>query len=437
MTSTPLPSPNQVSQVKESYLRLLQTLQSNPGTTIYGVHTFFGENVRNQLNPHEWSNTQSDLLEYLQVGTGKNLPQQVVRRALRLQVVKVSHGLSGIHPTTYLNLIHLANEPSMPRVPREGSLGASGDLISMAHAIAPVFKSGINGPRDVLGLVNTNAMMASWAVEIFFRLNDLIQHAIDSTALTSIAIGSGNEHFSEGLSVGGVHPTYQEAGHKILQAREYFLKSPRIFEGKKSIHQARYSIRCAPQIIGHCLDLFRFAEAKIMSEALAVADNPLILRDGSIWHGGLFYAIGIAAAADAMTEIAHRLAEMLDRQTLVLMDTNLNGGLADNLRHADYSHCKGIHQLVSALLQKVKTQSSPSRNLSFSCEGNNQDLVPCGMTALNNLDQLLDTCEQIQRGALFCSLRGACLRTNGALPESLALKAWSQFNVSNLEEILK
>lgn len=424
-------------QVQISYSRLLTTLQDNPQSRIYGVHTFFGENVRNSLDPEAWKNTQSDLLEYLQVGTGKALPENVVRRALRLQAIKVAHGLSGIHPVTYEGLIKLAEAAELPVVPREGSLGASGDLISMAHAVAPIFKETIRGPRDVLGLVNTNSMMASWAIELHKKVEELLQQAIDSTALVSIAVGAGAEHFAEGLSVGQTHSTYKIAGEKVLASRNKFLVSPKIIEGTKSLHQARYSIRCAPQVIGHCLDLMSFAEQKILSEAVAVADNPIVLKDGTIWHGGLFYAIGLAAAADSLTEVSYRLAELLDRQTLVLMDSNLNGGLPDNLRKEGFSHCKGIHQLLSALFQKVKAQSTSSRHLSFSCEGNNQDLVPCGMTALNNLHELINTVSDIARGSLFCSLRGAQLRSALPLSEKLKLQSWSTFHPNHIEEILK
>ncbi|WP_444920174.1 aromatic amino acid ammonia-lyase [Microbulbifer sp. CnH-101-G] len=423
-----------ISRVKHSYA-LLQEQLGGDGNPIYGLHTSYGENERNRLDPSQWKETQVNLLEYLRVGVGAPLPKSVVRRALKLQALKTAHGLSGIHPSTYQALLKLANSERLPRVPRKGSLGASGDLISMAHAISPLFEQGPRGPRDVIGLVNTNSMMASWAIEHDYQLRKLLRDCFKSVALTSMAIGAGDEHFSEGLSYGEVHGSYARAGQLLTQLRRDYLRSSRVIEGKKSLLQARYSVRCAPQILGHCLDLLDYSEAKIRSEATAVADNPLILESGP-WHGGLFYAIGLAASAEFMQEIIHRLAEMLDRQILILMDHRLNGGLPDNLNVESFNHCKGIHQLSSALFQEIKARSTPVRQMSFSCEGNNQDLVPCGMTALNNISDQLDSLREIIRAATFCSARAAIMRSSGDLPEALKLVNWSQYTTSQLESIL-
>ncbi|WP_445363803.1 aromatic amino acid lyase [Microbulbifer sp. ANSA003] len=429
-----LASDKDISRVKRSYA-LLQDQIDDTDNPIYGLHTSYGENERNTLDPNQWKNTQVNLLEYLQVGIGTPLPKSVVRRALKLQARKTAHGLSGIHPSTYQALLNLANSETLPRVPRKGSLGASGDLISMAHAISPLFEDGPKGPRDVIGLVNTNAMMASWAIEHDYQLRKVLRDCFKSVALMSLAIGTGDEHFSEGLHYGEVHTSYARAGNLLTQLRRDYLKSPKIVEGKKTLLQARYSVRCAPQILGHCLDLLDYSEAKIRSEALAVADNPLILESGP-WHGGLFYAIGLAASAEFMLEIIHRLSEMLDRQILILMDHRLNGGLPDNLSVESFNHCKGIHQLTSALFQEIKARSTPVRQMSFSCEGNNQDLVPCGMAALNNVNDQLDTLKEIVRAATFCSARAAMMRSTGGLPEALKLSNWSQFTTTEIESIL-
>ena len=202
------------------------------------------------------------------------------------------------------------------------------------------------------------------------------------------------------------------------------------------MHQARYSLRCAPQIIGHCFDMLEFAEKKILSEATALADNPIILNDGNVWHGGLFYAIGIASAADSLTEIIYRLSEMLDRQILILMDNNLNSGMADNLEIKEMGHCKGLHQAISALHQEVKARSTSSREMSFSCEGNNQDLVPCGMTALNQVDKLRETFSEITRASMFCALRGVHMSKDSGFPKELHIKNFSDFTIDAREVLL-
>ncbi|WP_109097061.1 aromatic amino acid lyase [Aquimarina sp. AU58] len=419
-------------KVERSYNYLMDNEFINDKNTIYGLHTSYGENERNRIDPDEWKNTQINLLDYLRVGIGEPLPEPVVRRALKLQVIKTGYGVSAVHPMTYKALLELANSKVIPTVPRKGSLGASGDLISMAHAITPLFKNNDpKGPRDVIGLVNTNSIMASWAIQLDHRLRQLMTSCFEAVALTSIAIGAGEEHFTIGLNHNSVHPSYGNAGGLLIDLRNKYLESERIVEGEKSLHQARYSVRCSPQVLGHCMDLLDFSETKISSEVIAIADNPLILETGP-WHGGLFYAIGLASASESMMEITHKLSEMLDRQVLILMDSRLNGGLEDNLHIDGYNHCKGIHQLLSALFQEIKARSTPVRQMSFSCEGNNQDLVPCGMTALNNLNDQLDTFEDIVRGTMFCALRGAMSRSSLALPKALKLENWDKFNLNTV-----
>ena len=428
-------SDEDLARVEKAYRYLDREVLGRGDIVVYGLHTGYGENERTRVDPKDWRHTQANLLEYLQVGVGEPLPEPVVRRALKLQAIKVAYGVSAIHPETYRALLALANDDTLPPVPRKGSLGASGDLIPMAHAVAPLFAEGPRGPRDVIGLVNTNSIMAAWAIELDHRTRQLLEFGFQVVALVSIAVGASAEHFSEGLKHRSVHDSYARAGEVLLALRNKYLSATLVTEGKKSLHQARYSIRCAPQILGYCLDTLDICRDKIRSEALAIADNPLMLSSGP-WHGGLFYAIGLSSAAESMQEIAHRLAEMLDRQVLILMDHRLNGGLPDNLSVASDSHCKGIHQLLSALLQEIKARSVPVRQMSFSCEGNNQDLVPCSMTALNNLNDQLNTLEEIIRGAMFCALRAAVMRSPQAPPAALKLNAWKAFKPRDTEAIL-
>jgi histidine ammonia-lyase len=195
--------------------------------------------------------------------------------------------------------------------------------------------------------------------------------------------------------------------------------------------QLRYSIRCAPQVLGNALAQLDFAAERIAAEALSVSDNPVIDSDDgrvAIAHGGLFYTAGLATAADQMLDVACKCAEMLNRQTFLLVDPQQSGGLPRNLESSRGDHVKGIHQLVNALEQSLRAGGIPARNMTSPAEGYNQDIVPGSMAALLNLGERIDIARELTRGATFIAERAALLRCDCAVPERLALAAWAEFD---------
>jgi len=421
-------SPEDHASVAAAHRRLMLHVNEG-GRRIYGLHTGYGANVDSLRDPEQWRTHQSDLLTYLAVGVGEPFSDRVVRRALRLQAWKVAQGLSGIHPATYSALIELSARPILPRVPSYGSLGASGDLVPMAHAVAPLFETEApRGPRDVIGLVNTNAMMSSLALECLDEVRAQWQRTVTVTAAASLALGVPDEPFDpKVLSLNSRQTQITRAGAAIVNARQRLLDGMGCRERPRNeVVQERYSIRCAPQVLGNLLENVNFTDQRILAEALSVADNPLVLDDG-MWHGGLFYASGLASAADLMTDAAVRIGELVDRQVLLLVGADTNHGLPENLTSPGALHVKGIHQLLSSLNQGLRAGGVPSRNLSFSCEGNNQDVVPCGMVALVQLQRLLELSRQALRAASFCAERAVRLRYGRPLPDYLHLGAWPTY----------
>lgn len=421
-------------KVRDGHRNLLQAI-ADPSKIVYGIDTGFGFNVKH-ASRRDWKTHQRDLLKYLCVGVGKPLAESVVRRGLRLQALKVAKGISGIHPDTFERLIKLADSDILPAVPRFGSLGASGDLIPMAHAVAPVFEGhDPAGPRDVLGLVNTNAMMASCAIEQFSRTDRLVQRTIQITGLVSLALGvDGSFFLFKDFHTRDLPQGIVRAGRDVAAFRTELLAS--CGKGFQAVPgaptQERYSVRCSPQVLGNVLDIQLFARKKILQEALSVADNPVVLVDDEskpyVQHGGLFYAAGIATAADLLAHCAAMTGEMLDRQILLLMDPDLSHGLPLDLSSSQDLHVKGIHQLISALLQSVRVYAAPSWALSFSCESNNQDIVPCAMAVLNALEEMLGKAEELVRACYFVALRGFALRYLDRLPSACLLENWPEFS---------
>jgi len=418
-------STEEFAKAGRAYESLIGLLNSSK-QEVYGLHTHYGFNVKDKVKPGGWRDHQLQLLKYLSVGTGPAIDPKVVRLALRLQAKKIGKGRSGVHPETLESLINLSNEKDLPVVPCQGSLGASGDLIPMAHAVAPIFVNhGVKGPRDVIGLVNTNSMMSAQAWLNWSDLQALIDRSIESMALLFAAIGCSTDFLSESLLL-----EFHSSDHCLRFARrvkEHALELSS-FESHQHL-QHPYSIRCSPQVMGMILFQMEHAKNVIQSEANAIADNPILSdeQDRPL-HGGLFYANGVAWAADQMQDAAGRLAEILDRQILLLMDPAFNGELNNNLLSVeDGLHAKGLHQLLSSLNQEMRAKSQPSRLMSFSCESNNQDLVPCGMMAQKVLRENIQTLTDVVRGAHFCAKRAYHLRNQIPLGEELDIKNFESY----------
>lgn len=432
-----LPSQD-LEKINSSYMKLCDYLNDAKGS-VYGIHTGYGSNVLTACDSRSWQRNQMELLEYLNVGVGPALSKSVVRRALRLQLLKISKGHSGIHPQTVEKLIELSNQKEIPEVPCFGSLGASGDLIPMAHAVAPVFSANQMplGPRDVIGLVNTNSMMSSYAIECWFRLKNFIFFSHQVTAMTMRAIGADDDPITEGISALRLPNDGYRKSAQIIAKNLIELPTSEVMNRKWL--QPRYSVRCAPMVLGNCWDLLRYAEEKILFDAESVADNPVLSelnQETQILHAGLFYAASTASAADFMNDVVGKIGEMLDRQILILMDPNLSEGLSENLYFPEAGHLKGLHQMLSALNQQLRALSTPSRNLSFSSEGNNQDIVPSAMAALNQLNSALNVCEEIVRASLFVTLRAYELRLKKSVCSQLRLANWKNFRVFDTDKIL-
>lgn len=418
-------------RVKAAHDRLLQLIESGEAT-VYGLHTHFGHNLATRVPLKDWQTHQEALLHYLCVGVGPALPERVVRRALRLQAHKMGLGFSGLHPRTFQKLLQLADAPSLPVVPSLGSLGASGDLIPMAHAVAPLFADHKpEGPRDVLALVNTNAVMASLAIEIWHELMGLKTAAAYGWLLHAEGLGWNKQGYGHaGWQTGNQfssaqHKWFDQVLHwqkELEQKRSGSAKTP-------SVLQERYSIRCAPQIFLDIEDNLHFAAEKIQREALKLADNPIVREDG-IWHGGLFYTAALASAAELLQNAIVRLADMMDRQILLTVTPETNHGLPENLSTQEPgNHVKGLHQLASAILQKIKGMSLPASLLSFSCESNNQDVVPASMSSLLLVRESLELLGEVTRIHRFVGERAFLQRQGQALPPELNLAQFPAFQL--------
>ena len=98
------------------------------GQPVYGINTGFGPLCTTSISKEETLILQSNILKSHSVGVGKPIASELAKLMLVLKVHALAKGHSGIQLVTIERICwHIEND-AIPLVPRQGSVGASGDL---------------------------------------------------------------------------------------------------------------------------------------------------------------------------------------------------------------------------------------------------------------------------------------------------------------------
>lgn len=196
--------------------------------------------------------------------------------------------------------------------------------------------------------------------------------------------------------------------------------------------QDRYSIRCTPQILGVLADVLADARRYVETELNAASDNPIIdPTTGRVAHGGNFYGGHVCHAMDSVKVQIANVADLLDRQLLLLCNPVTNAGLPSNLIGVDgpeasaHHGFKALQITTSALAAEAAKQSIPMSIFSRSTENHNQDKVSMGTIAARDALRILDLTEASAMIHALALAQAADLRGTAALSRS-AQRLWSQ-----------
>jgi len=241
------------------------------------------------------------------------------------------------------------------------------------------------------------------------------------TALASAATGGNPHHFDERLFQAKPHRGQQRAAGWIRAALEGSEKG-------ESRLQDRYSIRCAPHVIGVVEDALPWLRSLVENELNSANDNPLIDPEtGRIMHGGHFYGGHVALAMDTLKNVVANLADLMDRQIALLVDTRFNHGLPANLSGATGSRAAISHGLkalqigASAWTAEALKLTMPASVFSRSTECHNQDKVSLGTIAARDALRVLELTEQVAAAHVITTRQAVFLkaRSGAKLPAPL------------------
>ncbi len=425
----------------------LDTLLDREGV-IYGVTTGYGDSCVVPVPLQQVEALPRHLYTFHGCGLGRLLDAPSTRAVLGARLRSLTHGMSGVRIELLERLHAFIEHDVLPLIPEEGSVGASGDLTPLSYVAAALsgeremLHRGVRRnaaevhrelgwtplvlrPKEALALMNGTAVMTGLACLAFARAEYLLQLATRITALNVVALEGNPEHFDERLFAVKPHP-----GQAQVAA---WLRSDLAIEAPAApLHrlQDRYSIRCAPHVLGVLADSLGLLRQFIETELNSANDNPIIDAENErVLHGGHFYGGHIAFAMDSLKNLVGNVADLLDRQLALLVDQRYNHGLPSNLSGAPAATAminhgfKAVQIGASAWTAEALKNSLPASVFSRSTECHNQDKVSMGTIAARDALRSLELAEQVAAATLLAANQGVWLRCReraAPLPPHLA-----------------
>ncbi len=405
---------------------------------VYGVTTGYGDSCTVSIPLNLVEELPKHLYTFNGCGLGQHFDPQQTRAILAVRLVSLARGFSGVRYKLLQQLAELIKQDILPLMPQEGSVGASGDLTPLSYLAAvlagerevlyqqqrlptqAVFAQ-LNiealtlKPKEGLAIMNGTAVMTGIACLAFQRAEYLSRLTTRISSLTSVALQGNAYHFDEKLFSVKPHPGQTLVAKRIRADLQVTESAPR----HDTRLQDRYSLRCAPHVIGVLEDSLPWLRQFIETELNSASDNPIIDAEGEhVLHGGHFYGGHIAFAMDGLKTAVANLADLLDRQMAQLMDTKFNHGLPANLSGAAADQAmlnhgfKAVQIAVSAWTAEALKLTMPASVFSRSTECHNQDKVSMGTIAARDCIRILELTEQVAAAALLAAVQGVELRIN-------------------------
>jgi len=382
---------------------------------IYGVNTGLGPMAQYRIETEDQIQLQYNLIRSHASGMGTPLLPLFVKASMISRLKSLSLGYSGIHPDVIALLVKLINNNIIPFIPEHGGVGASGDLVQLAHMAlvligeGEVFYGGKRQPtktvfeklsinplkirlREGLGLINGTSVMSGIGIVNTIYTNKLVNWSVMASAMINEIVRSFDDHFSDELNSTKKHKGQQDIARAMRKAladsKLIEKRSDRLFNGKieekifKQKIQEYYSLRCVPQVLGPIYDTLHNAEEALVNEVNSVNDNPVVDMDTkTVYHGGNFHGDYVSFEMDKLKIAVTKLSMLAERQINFLMNNKLNeilppfvnlGTLGLNLG------LQGTQFSATSTVAENQTLSNPVYVHSIPNNNDNQDIVSMG-----------------------------------------------------------
>lgn len=405
--------PKTIEKVKKSFA-FLEDFSSDK--IIYGINTGFGPMAQFKIDEDKLNQLQYNLIRSHSSGTGQALSPEEARSVLIARANNFLQGNSGISYEVIEKINEFLSHDIAPEIFEHGGVGASGDLVQLAHLAlnligegyvyyqgerrktAAVFSELNIQPlnvklRDGLGLMNgTSCMTGIGALNIIYAKR-LLDWSVATSAIINEIVESFDDSFSEGLNQVKQHKGQEVvaakmrsmlADSKLITSREELFADDTALQQttfKKKI-QEYYSIRCIPQILGPVADTLEFAQNILEQELNSTNDNPVVREDiGNVFHGGNFHGDYVSLEMDKVKIVATRLTMLAERQLNFLLNSKINDIFTPFLNAQTLGFNFGVQGMqftATSTTAECQMLSNPMYVHSISNNNDNQDIVSMG-----------------------------------------------------------
>lgn len=381
---------------------------------IYGINTGFGPMAQYRVDDSNLQALQYNIIRSHSCGAGEPFAEIYVKAAMLARLHTFIQGKSGVHPYTAQLIVEFINRGIYPYIPEHGSVGASGDLVQLAHmalalvgegevmykgrvcSTADALKSEGLKPlvphiREGLSLVNGTSMMTGVGLVNLIQAKKLLRYAMIASVMINEVAESYDDFQSEPLNASKPHSGQQRVAQimrnlahdgKCMRKREdemYHKHQEDVFSHKV---QPYYSLRCVPQVLGPVWDAVHFTQQVVINELNSADDNPIVdAATNNVYHGGNFHGDYISFEMDKLKIAITKLTMLMERQSNYLYNNAINGMLPPflNLGHLGLNYGMQAMQFTqTSTTAECQTLSNPMCVHSIPNNNDNQDVVSMG-----------------------------------------------------------
>lgn len=394
---------------------------------IYGINTGFGPMAQYRINDEDREQLQYNLIRSHSSGMGQLLTPTQCRAMMLARLHTLLLGYSGIHPELVQLMETLINNKAYPCIYAHGGVGASGDLVQLAHLALGLIGEGdfwldgkkvkatkvykqlgveplnihireglamLNGTSAMTGIGGINVIrghrLVVWSMLLSLMVNEMMEAYDDhfSAELNNVKQHNGQRSVAEMMRSLG-------EGSRLMRNRHEHLYDRKVTEDFiEDKVQEYYSLRCVPQILGPIFDTVLNTERVIVDELNSVNDNPVVDRKSkNIFHGGNFHGDYIALEMDKLKISMTKLSMLSERQLNFILNPALNRKLPPFANAGKLGLNFGIQGMqypATSTVAENQTLSNPMYIHSIPNNNDNQDIVSMGCNAAMMCHRVID-----------------------------------------------
>ena len=408
---------------------------------IYGINTGFGPMAQYRVSDDHLHELQYNIIRSHSTGAGEPLSDRDVRGAILARLGTLMQGLSGIHISVPELLVVLLNRGIYPMIPRHGSVGASGDLVQLAHLAlaligegevhfkgvwrptAEVFREEGLPPisvhiREGLCVTNGTSVMTGVGLNNLIAARQLLRWSEVASAMINEVVESYDDFLSPEINEAKHHEgqriVARDLSRWLSDSRSMRDRQKELYDNAHSEEQVfthkvqpYYSLRCVPQVLGPVMDTLRYVEEVLINEINSACDNPIVNpATRNVYHGGNFHGDYVSFEMDKLKIAITKLTMLAERQLNYLFHDRINGILPPFVNMGTLGLNYGLQAsqfTATSTTAESQTLSMPNYIHSIPNNNDNQDIVSMGTNSALLARMVVDNGYQVM-AILFMAL---------------------------------